>query len=127
MMVRRLSVWGSRRYPAVMWSTWEKALKQRASGTAANRSPSVSKRVWYPCSRTAVATAISGFVISLLEAVAIVIVVLLFFMGLRSGILIGFVLLLTIAGTFIFMGADGGCAGTYFAGRVDYRAGYAGG
>jgi multidrug efflux pump subunit AcrB len=51
----------------------------------------------------AVATAISGFVISLLEAVGIVIVVLLFFMGLRSGILIGFVLLLTIAGTFIFM------------------------
>lgn len=51
----------------------------------------------------AVATAISGFVISLLEAVAIVIVVLLLFMGLRSGILIGFVLLLTIAGTFIFM------------------------
>ena len=53
---------------------------------------------------TAVETAISGFVISLLEAVAIVVVVLLFFMGLRSGILIGFVLLLTIAGTFIFMG-----------------------
>ncbi len=52
---------------------------------------------------TAVETAISGFLISLLEAVAIVIVVLLFFMGLRSGILIGFVLLLTIAGTFIFM------------------------
>jgi multidrug efflux pump subunit AcrB len=51
----------------------------------------------------AVATAISGFVISLLEAVAIVVVVLLFFMGLRSGMLIGFVLLLTIAGTFIFM------------------------
>jgi multidrug efflux pump subunit AcrB len=51
----------------------------------------------------AVSTAISGFIISLLEAVGIVIVVLLFFMGLRSGILIGFVLLLTIAGTFIFM------------------------
>ena len=51
----------------------------------------------------AVATAISGFLISLIEAVAIVIVVLLLFMGLRSGILIGFVLLLTIAGTFIFM------------------------
>jgi len=52
---------------------------------------------------TAVATAISGFIISLLEAVAIVIVVLLLFMGLRSAMLIGFVLLLTIAGTFIFM------------------------
>ena len=51
----------------------------------------------------AVNIAIQGFVISLLEAVAIVIVVLLFFMGVRSGMLIGFVLLLTIAGTFIFL------------------------
>lgn len=51
----------------------------------------------------AVTTAISGFVISLLEAVAIVIVVLLFFMGLRSGLLIGFVLVLTIAGSFMFL------------------------
>ena len=51
----------------------------------------------------AVDNAIRGFVISLLEAVAIVIVVLLFFMGLRSGMLIGFVLLLTIAGSFIFL------------------------
>ena len=52
---------------------------------------------------TAVSTAINGFIVSLLQAVLIVIVVLLFFMGLRSGILIGFVLLVTIAGTFIFM------------------------
>jgi multidrug efflux pump subunit AcrB len=51
----------------------------------------------------AVETAIKGFVVSLLEAVAIVVVVLLFFMGLRSGMLIGFVLLLTIAGSFIFL------------------------
>ena len=51
----------------------------------------------------AVSVAIKGFVVSLLEAVVIVIIVLLFFMGLRSGLLIGFVLLLTIAGTFIFM------------------------
>ncbi|MCP4334664.1 MAG: efflux RND transporter permease subunit [Gammaproteobacteria bacterium] len=51
----------------------------------------------------AVAVAINSFIVSLLQAVAIVIVVLLFFMGLRSGILIGFVLLLTICGTFIFM------------------------
>ena len=51
----------------------------------------------------AVETAIKSFVISLLEAVVIVIVVLLFFMGVRSGLLIGFVLVLTIGGTFIFM------------------------
>lgn len=51
----------------------------------------------------AVTTAISGFVDSLLEAVAIVVAVLLLFMGLRSGLLIGFVLLLTIAGSFLFL------------------------
>jgi multidrug efflux pump subunit AcrB len=51
----------------------------------------------------AVATAIQGFVVSLMQAVVIVIIVLLFFMGLRSGLLIGFVLVLTFAGTFIFM------------------------
>jgi len=51
----------------------------------------------------AVTVAINGFLVSLLEAVAIVIIVLLFFMGLRSGMLIGFVLMVTIAGTFIFM------------------------
>ena len=55
----------------------------------------------------AVKTAIKGFVISLLEAVAIVIFVLLFFMGLRSGMLIGFVLFLTIAGSFIFLAPMG--------------------
>ncbi|MDF2152439.1 efflux RND transporter permease subunit VmeI [Vibrio sp. CAU 1672] len=46
---------------------------------------------------------VSGFVISLGQAVAIVIIVLLFFMGLRSGLLIGLILLLTVLGTFIFM------------------------
>ena len=52
----------------------------------------------------AVTVAIDGFLVSLLQAVAIVVVVLLIFMGLRSGLLIGFVLALTISGTFIFMG-----------------------
>jgi multidrug efflux pump subunit AcrB len=55
----------------------------------------------------AVQTSISSFVISLLQAIAIVIVVLLFFMGLRSGLLIGFVLFLTICGSFIFMDMAG--------------------
>ncbi len=50
-----------------------------------------------------VASSVSGFIINLAEAVAIVIVVLLVFMGLRSGILIGLILLLTVLGTFIFM------------------------
>lgn len=51
----------------------------------------------------AVSESINGFIVNLLAAVAIVIVVLLFFMGLRSGLIIGFVLFITIAGTFIFM------------------------
>lgn len=51
----------------------------------------------------AVTEAISGFVLSLVEAVAIVIGVLLLFMGLRSGLIIGGVLLITILGSFVFM------------------------
>jgi len=44
-----------------------------------------------------------SFMLSLGEAVAIVIAVLLLFMGVKTGILIGVVLLLTVLGTFIFM------------------------
>lgn len=50
-----------------------------------------------------VTESINGFIISLIEALAIVIGILMIFMGLRSGILIGLVLLLTVMGTFIFM------------------------
>ncbi len=46
---------------------------------------------------------VTGFLINLAESVAIVIVVLLVFMGLRSGLLMGAILLLTIFGTFIVM------------------------
>lgn len=55
----------------------------------------------------AVATAISGFVVSLMQAIAIVIVVLLLFMGLRSGLLIGAILLVTIVGSFVFLNPMG--------------------
>ncbi len=48
--------------------------------------------------------AIDAFLINLVEAVAIVVGVLVFFMGLRSSLIIGFVLAVTICGTFIFMG-----------------------
>ena len=51
----------------------------------------------------AVTIAIDGFLISLIEAVVIVVVVLLVFMGLRSALIIGAVLALTILATFIFM------------------------
>ena len=52
---------------------------------------------------TTVTESITAFVWNLIAAVAIVIVVLMIFMGLRSGLLIGFILLLTILGTFILM------------------------
>jgi multidrug efflux pump subunit AcrB len=55
----------------------------------------------------AVEQAISGFVVSLLQAVAIVIIVLLIFMGLRSGLLIGAILFITILGSFIFLNPMG--------------------
>jgi len=50
-----------------------------------------------------VSLAINSFMINLIQAVAIVIVVLLLFMGIRSGLIIGFVLFVTITTTFVFM------------------------
>ncbi|GIC78481.1 efflux RND transporter permease subunit [Moritella sp. F3] len=46
---------------------------------------------------------VKGFLVSLGQAIGIVIIVLLLFMGLRSGVLIGLILLLTVLGTFVFM------------------------
>lgn len=55
----------------------------------------------------AVKTAIEGFTVSLLQAIVIVVFVLLVFMGVRSGLIIGFVLLLTISGSFVFLNPMG--------------------
>ena len=54
-----------------------------------------------------VTEAIDGFIASLAQALVIVIVVLLIFMGLRSGLLIGAILVLTIMGSFIFLNPMG--------------------
>ncbi len=51
-----------------------------------------------------VTKAVDGFIMNLLAAVVIVIAILLIFMGLRSAVIIGFILLLTIAATFVVMG-----------------------
>ena len=51
-----------------------------------------------------VTKAVNGFVVNLLEAVVIVIVILLIFMGLRAALIIGFILVLTISATFVVMG-----------------------
>lgn len=50
---------------------------------------------------------VQSFVWNLLAAIGIVVGVLLVFMGLRSGLIIGFVLLLIVAGTLIAMAFDG--------------------
>jgi len=50
-----------------------------------------------------VRTAVDGFVLNLFEAVAIVVLLLVLFMGLREGFIIGGVLLVTILATFICM------------------------
>jgi multidrug efflux pump subunit AcrB len=53
-----------------------------------------------------VRAAVDGFVINLVAAIAIVVLVLVVFMGLRSGMIVGAVLLLTVAGTMIAMFMD---------------------
>jgi multidrug efflux pump subunit AcrB len=53
-----------------------------------------------------VRASVDNFVANLVAAVAIVVVVLLIFMGLRSGLIIGAVLVLTVAGTLIAMFID---------------------
>ncbi len=50
-----------------------------------------------------VSESVNSFIINLVEAIAIVIIVLCVSMGLSSGLLMGAILLLTIFGTFIFM------------------------
>lgn len=50
-----------------------------------------------------VTKSISDFIINLIESLAIVVGVLLVFMGMRSGLIIGLVLLITVAGTFLIM------------------------
>lgn len=54
-----------------------------------------------------VAGAVDGFLVNLAQAVVIVILVLMVFMGLRSGLIIGGVLLLTIASTLLIMDLQG--------------------
>ncbi|MFC0047110.1 efflux RND transporter permease subunit [Rheinheimera tilapiae] len=53
-----------------------------------------------------VKASVASFVDNLIAAVLIVFIVLLFFMGFRAGVIIGFVLLLTVAGTLIIMLID---------------------
>lgn len=55
-----------------------------------------------------VSDALNNFIVNLIESVLLVVVVLIFFMGLRSGMIIGYSLLVIVLGTIlILMGLDG--------------------
>ncbi|MEH6453113.1 MAG: efflux RND transporter permease subunit, partial [Psychromonas sp.] len=56
---------------------------------------------------TEVDNSVNGFIISVVQALVIVVVVLLFFMGVRVGLIIGAVLLITVAGTIWIMQLSG--------------------
>ena len=69
-----------------------------------------------------VSEAISSFMWNLLESVAIVILVLIFTMGLRSGLIIGFGLVLTVAVSFPILLACGTTLQRISLGALPYRA-----
>jgi multidrug efflux pump subunit AcrB len=70
----------------------------------------------------AVTAATGDFIFNLIKAVSIVIIVLMFAMGLRTGLIIGMVLFLTIMATFLVMYLDGDIShGADLARRADHR------
>ncbi|WP_150306149.1 efflux RND transporter permease subunit [Pseudomonas saliphila] len=78
------------------------AVAQRLAELDQDRPAGMQMAVFYN-QADEVQSSVRGFVLNFLASVAIVICVLLVFMGLRSGLLIGMVLALTVLGTFIFM------------------------
>jgi len=82
------------------------AVKQRLAALEGQRPVGMDLNV-VSFQSDSVREAVDGFVANLVAAVAIVVVVLLFFMGVRSGLIIGAVLVLTVAGTLAAMLMDG--------------------
>lgn len=82
------------------------AVKQRLAELEGQRPVGIELNV-VSFQSNSVRAAVDSFVANLAAAVAIVVVVLLAFMGLRSGLIIGAVLVLTVAGTLIAMFMDG--------------------
>ena len=78
------------------------ALKQRLSALNALAPLGMKINMIY-LQTEAVTSSINAFMVNLVEAVVIVIIILVIFMGMRSGLIIGAILLVTIMGTFIFM------------------------
>ena len=77
-----------------------KAVDQQLAKVIAERLPAgmTTEKIFFQPDK--VSEAINGFMLNLLESVLIVIIVLMFTMGFRSGLIIGFGLVLTIAVTF---------------------------
>ena len=63
-------------------------------------------KVFYQPER--VGTALSDFFVNLVESVLVVILILVVFMGLRSSLIIGLCLLITVIGSFVILSATGG-------------------
>jgi len=82
--------------------TMGNSIQQRLAELAPNKPPQVEINPIYYQSKVVIES-VDAFVLNLVEAVGIVIVLLMMFMGWRSGMLIGVVLLLTILGTFCGM------------------------
>lgn len=55
-----------------------------------------------------VSAAINTFLVNLLESVVIVVGILMLFMGIRSGVLLGIVLIITVVGSILFLSITGG-------------------
>jgi multidrug efflux pump subunit AcrB len=83
-----------------------KAIAQRAKELEFARPVGMDLNVIYN-QPAEVEKSVASFLKNLIAAVLIVIVVLLFFMGIKSGILIGIILFLTCSGTFILMASKG--------------------
>ena len=86
--------------------TMGNAVKTRLAELESLRPEGLDVEIIYDQGAT-VTQAVDGFMVNLVESVLIVIGLLLVFMGWRSGLLIGFVLVLTILGDFIYMWLTG--------------------
>ncbi len=85
-----------------------KAVERKLETLAAERLPTGVEchKVFFQPDR--VSQSLGSFVINLTESVAIVIVILMLTMGLRSGIIIGISLVVTVFGSFLFLHGSGG-------------------
>ena len=88
--------------------TMANSVKARLAELEPLRPPGINVDIIYDQGGT-VNKAVNDFMVNLVESVLIVIGLLLIFMGWRSGLLIGAVLILTIQATFIYMRIDGIC------------------